>query len=98
MIHFAAAVGVRLIVESPVHTIETNVKGTELVLQAAQKKKKTVLVASTSEVYGKSTEIPFREDGDLVMGPPAKVAGAMQRRKPLMNFWVSPITARRSCR
>lgn len=70
--HLAASVGVRLIVESPVRTIETNVKGTELVLELANKKKKKVLVASTSEVYGKSTKIPFSEDDDLVMGPTQK--------------------------
>jgi UDP-glucose 4-epimerase len=66
--HLAAAVGVRFIVESPVRTIETNVHGTEVVLRAAAKKKKHVILASTSEVYGKSTDIPFREDADLVMG------------------------------
>jgi len=66
--HMAAAVGVKLIVESPVRTIETNVRGTEAVLAAANKKKKRVLIASTSEVYGLSTEIPFREDGNLVLG------------------------------
>jgi UDP-glucose 4-epimerase len=70
--HLAAAVGVRLIVESPVHTIETNVHGTETILQLANKKKKKVLIASTSEVYGKNTEIPFREDSDLVLGPTYK--------------------------
>jgi len=70
--HLAAAVGVKLIVESPVRTIETNIKGTEIVLSLANKKKKPVFIASTSEVYGKSTEIPFREDGDLVMGPTVK--------------------------
>ena len=86
VIHFAAAVGVRLIVESPVHTIETNVKGTELVLQAAQKKKKIVLVASTSEVYGKSTEIPFREDGDLVMGATSKGRWSYAASKALDEF------------
>jgi UDP-glucose 4-epimerase len=67
--HLAAAVGVRLIVESPVRTIETNLGCTELVLAAASKKRKRVLIASTSEVYGKSTAVPFREDGDLVLGP-----------------------------
>lgn len=67
--HLAAAVGVRLIVESPVRTIETNVRATELVLGLAAKKKKRVLVTSTSEVYGKRTQIPFREDDDLLMGP-----------------------------
>ncbi len=72
VVHLAAAVGVRLIVESPVHTIETNVHGTETVLKLASKKKKRVLLASTSEVYGKSAEVPFREDSDLVMGPTTK--------------------------
>src|SRR5437899_9201386 len=70
--HLAAAVGVKLIVESPVRTIETNIKGTEIVLSLANKKKKPVVVASTSEVYGKSEQIPFPEDGDLVMGPTFK--------------------------
>lgn len=70
--HLAAAVGVRLIVESPVNTIETNVHGTEMILKLANKKKKKVLIASTSEVYGKSTVVPFREDADLVMGPTFK--------------------------
>lgn len=66
--HLSAAVGVRLIVESPVRTIETNVHGTEVVLRAAAKKGKRVVIASTSEVYGKSTKIPFCEEDDLVMG------------------------------
>lgn len=70
--HLAAAVGVKLIVESPVRTIETNVHGTEVVLAQANKKKKKVLIASTSEVYGLSTQIPFREDGNLVMGATTK--------------------------
>ena len=70
--HLAAAVGVKLIVESPVRTIETNVRGTEVVLALANKKKKRVLVASTSEVYGLSTDVPFREDGNLVMGATTK--------------------------
>lgn len=68
-VHLAAAVGVKLIVEKPVHTIETNVRATEVVLGAAARKKKLVVVASTSEVYGKSTAIPFREDQDLQLGP-----------------------------
>ncbi len=68
VVHLAAAVGVKLIVESPVRTIETNVHATEIVLAHANKKRKKVLLASTSEVYGKSTDVPFREDGDLVMG------------------------------
>ena len=70
--HLAAAVGVKLIVESPVRTIETNVRGTEVVLSLANKKKKKVLIASTSEVYGLSTDVPFREDGNLVMGATTK--------------------------
>jgi UDP-glucose 4-epimerase len=68
-VHLAAAVGVRLIVQRPVHTIETNVHGTEVVLDAVARKGKKVLIASTSEVYGKSTKTPFREDSDLVLGP-----------------------------
>ena len=70
--HLAAAVGVRLIVESPVNTIETNVHGTEMLLKLANKKKKKVVVASTSEVYGKGVQVPFREDADLVLGPTNK--------------------------
>src|ERR1039457_2623001 len=70
--HLAAAVGVKLIVESPVNTIETNVHGTEVVLKLANKKKKKVLITSTSEVYGKATAVPFNEDQDLVLGPTTK--------------------------
>jgi UDP-glucose 4-epimerase len=70
--HLAAAVGVKLIVSEPVRTIETNVRGTEVVLQTAQKKDKLVVVASTSEVYGKSTKIPFSEDDDLLLGPTSR--------------------------
>jgi len=70
--HLAAAVGVKLIVESPVRTIETNVRGTEVILSVANKKKKKVLIASTSEVYGLSDQVPFREDGNLVMGATTK--------------------------
>lgn len=72
VVHLAAAVGVKLIVESPVRTIETNVRGTEVVLALANKKQKRVLVASTSEVYGLSTAVPFKEDGNLVMGATTK--------------------------
>ena len=70
--HLAAAVGVQLIVESPVRTIETNVHCTEVVLAQASKKKKPVFIASTSEVYGKSVDLPYREDGDLTLGPTVK--------------------------
>ena len=72
VVHLAAAVGVKLIVESPVRTIETNVRGTEVVLASANKKQKRVLIASTSEVYGLSADVPFREDGNLVMGATTK--------------------------
>jgi len=67
--HLAAAVGVKLVVESPVRTIQTNVGATEMLLELASKKRKLVVVASTSEVYGKSTKIPFCEEDDLVLGP-----------------------------
>ena len=70
--HLAAAVGVRLIVESPVRTIETNIAGTEIILKLADKKKKKVLITSTSEVYGKASKVPFSEGDDLVMGPTHK--------------------------
>ena len=87
--HLAAAVGVKLIVERPVHTIETNVHGTEVVLTQANKnsqKKKLVIVASTSEVYGKSTEIPFREDADLRLGATWKHRWAYACSKALDEF------------
>jgi UDP-glucose 4-epimerase len=67
--HLAAAVGVQLVVESPVRTIETNIKGTEIVLELAAKKKKRVVIFSTSEVYGKSDQAAFSEGDDLVLGP-----------------------------
>lgn len=70
--HLAAAVGVRLIVESPVNTIETNIRGTDIVLSLAAKKRKRVLITSTSEVYGKRNQVPFREDDDLIMGATSK--------------------------
>jgi len=70
--HLAAAVGVRLIVESPVRTIETNIRGTEIVLGLAAKKQRRILITSTSEVYGKLDRVPFKEDDDLVMGPTSK--------------------------
>jgi UDP-glucose 4-epimerase len=84
--HLAASVGVRLIVESPVHTIETNVKGTEGVLEFAAKKKKKVLVASTSEVYGKASKIPFSEVDDLVMGPTSKCRWSYACSKAIDEF------------
>jgi UDP-glucose 4-epimerase len=86
IVHLAAAVGVKLIVEAPVHTIETNVHGTEVVLKHANKKKKLVVVASTSEVYGKSTDVPFREDADLVLGPSEKHRWAYACSKLIDEF------------
>jgi len=84
--HLAAAVGVKLIVERPVHTIETNVHGTEVVLKHANKKKKLVVLASTSEVYGKSTDVPFRENADLVLGATSKHRWAYACSKLLDEF------------
>ena len=86
IVHFAAAVGVRLIVESPVRTIETNVNGTQLILEAVAKKKKLLLLASTSEVYGKNTQVPFREDADLVLGPTTKGRWSYAASKALDEF------------
>ena len=86
VIHLAAAVGVRLIVESPVNTIETNIKGTENVLMLASKKKKKVFIASTSEVYGKSARLPFKEDDDLVLGPTTKGRWSYACSKALDEF------------
>jgi UDP-glucose 4-epimerase len=79
-------VGVKLIVEQPVHTIETNVHGTEVVLKHANKKKKLVIIASTSEVYGKSTEVPFRETADVVLGPSTKHRWAYACSKMIDEF------------
>lgn len=84
--HLAAAVGVKLIVERPVHTIETNVHGTEVVLRHAVKKRKVVFVASTSEVYGKSADVPFREDADLVLGATTRHRWAYACSKMLDEF------------
>ena len=86
IVHLAAAVGVRLIVESPVRTIETNVNGTQMILEAACKKRKLVLTASTSEVYGKSTQVPFHEDADLVLGPTTKGRWSYAASKALDEF------------
>lgn len=86
IIHLAAAVGVKLIVESPVRTIETNVNGTQFILEAACKKKKLLLIASTSEVYGKNTQVPFHEDADLVLGPTTKGRWSYAASKALDEF------------
>ena len=84
--HLAAAVGVRLVVDKPVHTIHTNVHGTETVLRHASRGRKNVLVVSTSEVYGKGTALPFREDADLVLGPPNKTRWGYATSKLLDEF------------
>ena len=84
--HLAAAVGVKLIVEQPVRTIETNVHGTEVVLKHASKKKRRVVIFSTSEVYGKSTDVPFREDADLVMGATSRHRWAYACSKAIDEF------------
>ena len=84
--HLAAAVGVRLIVESPVRTIQTNIGCTEVVLKLANKKGKKVIVASTSEVYGKNEQVPFREDHDLVLGPTSKARWSYACSKAIDEF------------
>lgn len=84
--HLAAAVGVRLIVDAPVRTIETNVMGTELILGLAEKKGKKVILASTSEVYGKGSKIPFSEDDDLVLGPTFKARWSYACSKAIDEF------------
>ena len=95
--HLAAAVGVRLIVESPVRTIETNVKTTEMVLAAACKKKKKEFVASTSEVYGKSATVPFREDGDLVLGATSRGRWSYACSKAIDEFLAIAYWRERHC-
>jgi len=84
--HLAAAVGVQLIVDQPVKTIETNIKGTEIILEFAGKKKKKVMLASTSEIYGKSNNFPFREDGDLLFGPTIKSRWSYAASKAIDEF------------
>ena len=84
--HLAAAVGVELIVDSPVRTIQTNVRCTEVVLAEATRRRKPVFVASTSEVYGKSADLPFRETGDLVLGPTKRGRWSYACSKALDEF------------
>jgi UDP-glucose 4-epimerase len=92
-VHLAAAVGVMLIVDKPVHTIETNVRATEVVLNATAKKRKLTVIASTSEVYGKSTRVPFREDHDLQLGPTSHSRWAYACSKAL-DEWLALAYAR----
>lgn len=84
--HLAAAVGVKLVIDAPIHTIETNVNGTAVVLRHARRHRTRVVVASTSEVYGKSTTFPFREDADLVLGPPTKCRWGYAASKLIDEF------------
>lgn len=84
--HLAAAVGVRLILDSPVRTIETNIRGTEIVLSLAVTKRKRVLIASSSEVYGKKIQVPFREDDDLVLGATSKARWSYACSKAIDEF------------
>jgi UDP-glucose 4-epimerase len=84
--HLAAAVGVRLIVQSPVHTIETNVRGTETVLELAARRGTPVFLASTSEVYGKASKVPFVEDDDLVLGATTRGRWSYACSKALDEF------------
>ncbi len=86
IVHLAAAVGVQLIVERPVHTIETNIMGTEAVLEAAARYRARVVLASTSEVYGKGLRVPFREDDDVVLGPTDKSRWAYAASKMVDEF------------
>src|SRR6266566_10091029 len=95
--HLAAAVGVKLVVESPVRTIETNLGCTELVLAAACRKHKKILIASTSEVYGKSNRIPFREDGDLVLGPTSRGRWSYACSKAIDEFLAIAYWRERRC-
>jgi len=84
--HLAAAVGVRLVVENPKHTIETNVLGTHAVLQAAARYQVRTMVASTSEVYGKGIRLPFAEDDDVVLGPTSKSRWSYAASKMIDEF------------
>ena len=86
VVHLAAALGVKLILEKPVESIETNVTGTQIVLEAAARSLKPVLIASTSEVYGKSTKLPFCEDDDVVLGPTGKSRWSYAASKMLDEF------------
>jgi len=86
IVHLAAAVGVRLVVDQPVQTIETNIIGAEAVLKAAARYRSKVLIASTSEVYGKGLRVPFREDDDVVLGPTSRNRWAYAASKMVDEF------------
>lgn len=84
--HLAAAVGVKLIVENPVHTIETNIMGTEAVLKTALRYRVKVVITSTSEVYGKGNQIPFKEEDDVVLGPTSRSRWSYAATKMVDEF------------
>src|SRR5688572_15380407 len=84
--HLAAAVGVMEIVSHPIHTIETNVRGTDIVLETARRYRRKVLIASTSEIYGKSTKTPFNEEDDSIMGATTKSRWSYATSKALDEF------------
>jgi len=86
VVHLAAAVGVKLVIDAPIHTIETNVSGTDIILRHARPHRPRVFVASTSEVYGKTTTFPLREDADLVLGPPTKCRWGYAASKLIDEF------------
>ena len=86
IVHLAAAVGVKLVVEQPVHTIETNIMGAEAVMKAAARYRAKVLIASTSEVYGKGVRVPFREGDDVVLGPTSRNRWAYAASKMVDEF------------
>jgi UDP-glucose 4-epimerase len=86
VLHLAAAVGVELVVDSPVHTIETNVHGTEVILSQASRTQTPILLTSTSEVYGKSPDLPFREDGDIVLGATTRARWGYACSKAIDEF------------
>jgi UDP-glucose 4-epimerase len=96
VVHLAAAVGVRLIVERPVHTIETNVRATEIVLEAAARRGKPTLIASTSEVYGKSSKVPFLEEDDISLGPTSRSRWAYACSKALDEWLALAYVAERN--
>lgn len=103
IVHLAAAVGVKLIIDRPVHTIETNIMGTDAVLSAAFRYGCRVLIASTSEVYGKGIRVPFREDDDVVLGSTARhrwayAANPQTRRNDSDNRWLAVRDQARSVR
>lgn len=95
--HLAAAVGVELIVRDPVWTIETNLQATDVALRLARRYRRKLVLASTSEVYGKSAHVPYREDDDRVLGPTTKSRWSYAGRRPSTSSWRWPITSNSAC-